>query len=103
MDEDRKEPKTLTKTLCREVVSKLGQLCKLSNQSVDSITKDLLTNDSFNEASSDTLDIIITHTPRITFAIASVVVFGFIVQKVYSILTPTPEDDFEDNASDAEL
>ena len=64
---DRKEPKILTKTLCREVVSKLGQL---SNQSVDSITEDLLTNDSFIEASSDTLDTIITHTPRITFAIA---------------------------------
>ena len=67
---DRKEPKTLTKTLCKEVVSKLGQICKLSNQSVDSITEDLLTNDSFIEASSDTLDTIITHTPRITFAIA---------------------------------
>ena len=99
-----KEPKTspvITQTLCKEVVSKIGQLCKLSNQSVDSITKDLLANDSFIETSSDTLDTIITHTPRVTFAIASVVVFGFIVQKVYLFLTPsveppTDESNFED-------
>ena len=81
-------PQSLTNAFCRTVVAQYGKMCKLSNQTVDCVTEDLLTNGDLIETSNKALNSVVTHTPTITFAIASAYVFGFVLYKVYSILSP---------------
>ena len=81
------EPQSLTKSLCKTVVAKFGKACKLSDRTVDSITEDFLTNESFIETSNETIETIVMNTPKITFTIASAVVFGYFAQKVYTAIS----------------
>ena len=75
----------------------------MSNRTVDSITEDFLTNESFIEASNETIETIVMNTPKITFTIASAVVFGYFAQKVYTAITDfiaTCREDSEEDSDD---